>query len=179
MRGRKILSVERRDRPGEFGLPGGSVESGESFREAAIRELFEETGLTGHGLLEVFQREDTDEKGVTWECHTFLATTVTGDIHPESGLRVDWLYPSKLCEGTFGLYNRRMLEKLGIPIWASEPDQCKAHWRRGVLNNDSSLSGPCVRRSEHILPHMFTSDDGSGSYDIPRDYAASNEEELT
>jgi len=48
--GRTGIVVVRRDiEPfrGELALPGGFIETGESWREAAIRELSEETGLEG------------------------------------------------------------------------------------------------------------------------------------
>ena len=43
--GGKIL-LERRSDCGWWGLPGGRVEAGESVEQAAIREVYEETGLT-------------------------------------------------------------------------------------------------------------------------------------
>ena len=46
--GEKIL-VEDRQRGGSwrgYVMPGGHVEAGESFTEAAIRECYEETGIT-------------------------------------------------------------------------------------------------------------------------------------
>jgi 8-oxo-dGTP pyrophosphatase MutT (NUDIX family) len=42
-RGRRLL--QQRSDGGQWGLPGGSVEIGESLREAVIREVHEETGL--------------------------------------------------------------------------------------------------------------------------------------
>ena len=42
-RGRLLL--QQRSDGGQWGLPGGSVEIGESLREAVIREVNEETGL--------------------------------------------------------------------------------------------------------------------------------------
>ena len=46
-RGRVVL-VKRAHEPlkGEWSLPGGSVEVGETLAEAVVREVFEETGLT-------------------------------------------------------------------------------------------------------------------------------------
>ena len=43
-RGRLLL--QQRSDGGQWGLPGGSVEIGESLRDAVIREVSEETGLT-------------------------------------------------------------------------------------------------------------------------------------
>jgi ADP-ribose pyrophosphatase YjhB (NUDIX family) len=43
-RGRLLL--QQRSDGGQWGLPGGSVEIGESVRDAVIREVHEETGLT-------------------------------------------------------------------------------------------------------------------------------------
>ena len=42
-----LLTVRRGIEPqlGEIGLPGGFIEEGESWQEAAVRELWEETGL--------------------------------------------------------------------------------------------------------------------------------------
>lgn len=41
----EVLMVERKDEPGAFGLPGGKVERDETPKEAAVRELVEETGV--------------------------------------------------------------------------------------------------------------------------------------
>jgi len=43
---RRRLLLQQRSDGGQWGLPGGSVEIGESLREAVIREVEEETGLT-------------------------------------------------------------------------------------------------------------------------------------
>jgi len=41
----EVLVGERSDRPGSWNMPQGGVEAGETTREAATRELFEETGV--------------------------------------------------------------------------------------------------------------------------------------
>ncbi len=43
--GRKGLLLQQRSDGGQWGLPGGSVEIGESVAEATLREVREETGL--------------------------------------------------------------------------------------------------------------------------------------
>lgn len=54
-RGRKVLVIKRHYKGRDYAvLPGGSVESGESFEEAVVRELWEESTLqaqVGHELL--------------------------------------------------------------------------------------------------------------------------------
>ena len=54
---RKILLVKRRFEPGSglWSIPGGLVELGETVREAALRELEEETGLKAdiNGIVDV------------------------------------------------------------------------------------------------------------------------------
>jgi putative (di)nucleoside polyphosphate hydrolase len=41
-----VLAIERADHPGSWQLPQGGIEDGEEPRDAAVRELEEETGLT-------------------------------------------------------------------------------------------------------------------------------------
>jgi 8-oxo-dGTP diphosphatase len=63
----RVLLIKRGQPPlmGEWSIPGGMLELGETVHEAAIREAKEETGLTIEPgeLLGVFDRVIRDEKG--------------------------------------------------------------------------------------------------------------------
>jgi 8-oxo-dGTP pyrophosphatase MutT (NUDIX family) len=68
----KVLCVSRRDDLNAWGLPGGKVEEGEELVDAAVRELFEETGLPvlEDELKKVFESECRGD--VCYNTHTFL-----------------------------------------------------------------------------------------------------------
>ena len=61
-----ILLIQRKNEPfkGFYALPGGFVEMNETLKEAASRELFEETGLKGIELtqLSAFDEVDRDPR---------------------------------------------------------------------------------------------------------------------
>lgn len=63
----KIVLVRRRKEPaqGEWSIPGGLVNVGETLKEAVIREVFEETGLDVEpkALVELLERIFPDDDG--------------------------------------------------------------------------------------------------------------------
>lgn len=70
-----IFLRRRNDRylGGEWDIPGGTVEAGESPEEAAVRECFEETGLevTCGELVTHFKNADTEGRDLTFHTMTY------------------------------------------------------------------------------------------------------------
>ena len=108
-----VLAVSRKGKPTEFGLPGGKLDEGETFAEAAAREFGEETGycIEVEDLISVFKRF-TDVDGFTTE--TFLLPfkffnpikQETLDAQ-ETGV-VRWVSWETLFNGPFGGYNKEL-----------------------------------------------------------------------
>lgn len=107
----KILAVSRPDDPNAFTLPGGGLDPGEGFAQAAARELKEETGLDAINLRPVYGGiEDSDEDHITW----VFEGDIDGVFGTEETGRIAWVTPSVLVDGPFGEYNKRLFDQLGI-----------------------------------------------------------------
>ena len=88
---RRVLLVRRANPPlqGEWSIPGGLVETGETTKEAIVREVREETGLTVETLkmIEVFERILRD-KDARVQYHfvliDYLCRVISGEAHAAS-----------------------------------------------------------------------------------------------
>jgi len=84
----RVLLVKRGHPPlaGEWSIPGGVLEVGETLREAAVREAMEETGLEvgPSELLGVYDRvlRDADERTLYhYVLIDFLCRRISGEAH--------------------------------------------------------------------------------------------------
>ena len=102
----RVLLVKRGHPPlaGEWSIPGGVLELGETLREAAIREAREETSLTVETaeLLGVYDRVLRDDDGRTlyhFVLIDFLCRRVAGQAHAaDDADKVRWFTPAEAAE---------------------------------------------------------------------------------
>ncbi len=95
----KIVLIKRKNPPHGWALPGGFVDYGESFEDAAAREAFEETGLLLDGLEQFHTYSDPSRDARMHTASTvFIAQSDdlprAGDDAAEAGLFGETELPS-------------------------------------------------------------------------------------
>jgi mutator protein MutT len=87
VQGHRVLLIRRGQAPllGEWSLPGGVLECGETLREATVREVREETGLTVEtgellGVYERVIRSDDGRVRYHYVLIDFLCRAVAGEL---------------------------------------------------------------------------------------------------
>ena len=107
----KILSVSRKSNHNDFNLFGGKLENGETWKQALIRECYEETGYNIN-IIPIYYEAMCDDTLVrTYVC---IATDYSLE-YPEKDLAVvKYLSPSELTSGIFGDYNKALFKHFNI-----------------------------------------------------------------
>jgi len=87
MRGEQAAVIRKPGYPdGAYRIPSGGVHPEESFIDGAVREAYEETGLSvklEDYLLQIHVNFTFDGRGAKWTTHVMLASPLDGDGEPE------------------------------------------------------------------------------------------------
>lgn len=96
--GRVLLVLRGREpEKGRWSVPGGRVEPGETFAQAAAREAFEETGLHVEIADELWAVAIPTADGRVYDVHDFAATVVGGVLTPgDDAADARWFTPAEL-----------------------------------------------------------------------------------
>jgi 8-oxo-dGTP diphosphatase len=110
--GSKVLLVRRGQEPlkGEWSLPGGALELGETLQQGVVREVLEETGLTvvPAGIVEVLDRITQDDSSGRIRYHyvlvDFLCHVAGGTVRGSSDAEeARWVNREELQEQRYRL----------------------------------------------------------------------------
>ena len=102
---------------GEWSLPGGKLELGETLRDGVVREVREETGLTvAPGLIvEVVDRIVRDDEGRVryhYVLIDFLCSRVDGELRAGSDAEdAAWVPRSELADRNIAPFTLAVIEK--------------------------------------------------------------------
>lgn len=111
--GIEVLAVTRRGRPDDWNLPGGKIDPGETPRIAVLRELLEETGVIGRGLVPCHQAGD----GTGLLVRAYLVGGYEDEPRQrEEGIKVGWKMLHQIAgpASSFHTFNRILFVKMGL-----------------------------------------------------------------
>ena len=115
----KVLLVKRGDPPskGVWAIPGGSVELGETLKEAAEREILEETGIVIKAgdpcySFESIHRDDSDRVRFHYYIVDLEATYISGEPTPgDDAQDAGWISRELLCRLNVTPVTRKLLHQ--------------------------------------------------------------------
>lgn len=118
-KGEDVLLIRRGTKPlaGDWSLPGGRIEFRERAEDAALRELLEETGVTGRlvGLVDVVDAIFTARTSGATTRHYLLfdyaAVWISGDpVAGDDAADAEWISPARLAALPLWDETRRVIE---------------------------------------------------------------------
>ncbi|MDP2705621.1 MAG: NUDIX domain-containing protein [bacterium] len=126
LKDKEVLLVENGSKSshinGTYGLPAGKVDFGETHKQAAVRELQEETGLVTREdflvPLKIFEATITQKSGpVHFIWHTFLCTSYSGTPNVTEETIPRWVSLEELKNIKNLLPNVEAAVTLGIQVF--------------------------------------------------------------
>lgn len=122
IRGQRVLLVRRGKAPskGQWAIPGGRVELGETLQEAVEREILEETGVRVQAgeichVFDVVRRDEAGHVRFHYVIVDLMAEYVSGEPHAaDDASEAGWLAPEELRDLTVNRNTRDLLKKIGF-----------------------------------------------------------------
>lgn len=108
-----FLAITRGLNSDLIGFPGGKTEVGESPKETAIRECFEETGFLVSNCIELFTDIVNGEQD--FETTAFFATNFSGSLKESDEGNLFWTTKEDFInKSPFAKFNKKVFEVLGV-----------------------------------------------------------------
>jgi ADP-ribose pyrophosphatase len=116
----RVLLVKRNQPPskGLWAIPGGRVEIGETLKEAAEREIIEETGLTIRAgdpvyTFDVIERDEAGRVRFHYVIVDLVADYLSGELNAsDDASEARWVTPEELENLLISQSTREVLEKV-------------------------------------------------------------------
>jgi 8-oxo-dGTP diphosphatase len=116
----RIPLVRRAKSPsqGDWAIPGGSVELGETLQEAAEREIREETGLAVKAKVPIYafdliERDGNGQILFHYVIVDLMADYIRGELNPsDDALDARWFYPEDLQGIKLNETTRKLLREM-------------------------------------------------------------------
>lgn len=118
-KGNQVLLIRRGKPPrqGEWGIPGGALELGETWRQAAVREVREECGIEimlGDvvDVVDIVVRDGDERVQYHYAIVDFAAEYLSGDLHAASDvLDARWVALDELSKYALPSMTRRVIRQ--------------------------------------------------------------------